>query len=292
MEGARSILLSITGGRDLSLWEVNESAKAVAEAAHPDANIIFGAMVDNKLDDQVWVTVVATGYGRPPRRRLARAPGRAARSTARVAGPLPRIARGPAARTARASRGSAGCRAGETPRRSTSTCRNSSASDAQLRAVRWPARVQLGVIAAGHPRVRRHGADVLRDGGNAVDAAIAAMLASLRLRAAAHRPRRRRLHAGGRSPTAEPVLLDFFVEAPGRGADLALRAELVPISVSFGDAIQVFNIGAASVGAYGLPAGLCEAVARFGVVPLSELVAPAAAARPRRRRAQRRNRLT
>jgi cell division protein FtsZ len=70
MEGARSILLSITGGRDLSLWEVNESAKAVAEAAHPDANIIFGAMVDEKLDDQVWVTVVATGYGdgRPRRR--------------------------------------------------------------------------------------------------------------------------------------------------------------------------------------------------------------------------------
>jgi cell division protein FtsZ len=63
MEGAHSILLSITGGRDLSLWEVNESAKAVAEAAHPDANIIFGAMVDEKLDDQVWVTVVATGYG-------------------------------------------------------------------------------------------------------------------------------------------------------------------------------------------------------------------------------------
>ncbi len=63
MEGARSILLSITGGRDMSLWEVNESAKAVAEAAHPDANIIFGAMVDDKLEDQVWVTVVATGYG-------------------------------------------------------------------------------------------------------------------------------------------------------------------------------------------------------------------------------------
>ncbi|HEX8120452.1 MAG TPA: cell division protein FtsZ [Solirubrobacteraceae bacterium] len=64
MEGARSILLSITGGRDLSLWEVNEAAKAVAEAAHPDANIIFGAMVDDKLaDDVCWVTVVATGYG-------------------------------------------------------------------------------------------------------------------------------------------------------------------------------------------------------------------------------------
>jgi cell division protein FtsZ len=69
MEGARSILLSITGGKDLSLWEVNEAAKAVAAAAHPDANIIFGAMVDENLDDQVWVTVVATRYGDVPKRR-------------------------------------------------------------------------------------------------------------------------------------------------------------------------------------------------------------------------------
>jgi cell division protein FtsZ len=69
MDGARSILLSITGGADLSLWEVNEAAKAVAEAAHPDANIIFGAMVDDRLEDQVWVTVVATGYGGPSSRR-------------------------------------------------------------------------------------------------------------------------------------------------------------------------------------------------------------------------------
>jgi cell division protein FtsZ len=62
LEGARGILLSITGGRDLSLWEVNEAAKEVQEAAHPDANIIFGAMLDDKLDDEVWITVVATGY--------------------------------------------------------------------------------------------------------------------------------------------------------------------------------------------------------------------------------------
>ena len=63
MEGAHSILLSITGGRDLSLWEINEAAKTVSAAAHPDANIIFGAMVDETLEDQVWVTVVATRYG-------------------------------------------------------------------------------------------------------------------------------------------------------------------------------------------------------------------------------------
>jgi cell division protein FtsZ len=76
LEGAKSILLSITGGGDLSLWEVNEAAQAVAEAAHPEANIIFGAMVDDKLVEQVWVTVVATGYGdkRVPRRDE-RAPG-------------------------------------------------------------------------------------------------------------------------------------------------------------------------------------------------------------------------
>jgi cell division protein FtsZ len=71
MEGARSILLSITGGADLSLVEVSEAAKVVGEAAHPDANIIFGANVDEELSDQVWVTVVATrfdGRATPPRR--------------------------------------------------------------------------------------------------------------------------------------------------------------------------------------------------------------------------------
>ncbi|WP_372788882.1 cell division protein FtsZ [Paraconexibacter sp.] len=74
MEGARKILLSITAGRDLSLWEVNEAAKAVAEAAHPEANIIFGAMVDEKLEDQVWVTVVATGFTGQGQRASARRP--------------------------------------------------------------------------------------------------------------------------------------------------------------------------------------------------------------------------
>jgi cell division protein FtsZ len=70
MDGARSILLSITGGADLSLVEVSEAAKVVGEAAHPDANIIFGANVDEELSDQIWVTVVATrfdGLGAPRR---------------------------------------------------------------------------------------------------------------------------------------------------------------------------------------------------------------------------------
>jgi cell division protein FtsZ len=76
LEGAHGILLSITGGRDLSLWEVNEAAKEVQQAAHPQANIIFGAMLDDKLEDEVWITVVATGYGdRPPASERARRDG-------------------------------------------------------------------------------------------------------------------------------------------------------------------------------------------------------------------------
>jgi cell division protein FtsZ len=70
VDGARSILLSITGGDDLSLVEVSEAAKVVGEAAHSDANIIFGANIDEELHDQVWVTVVATrfdGKTPPPR---------------------------------------------------------------------------------------------------------------------------------------------------------------------------------------------------------------------------------
>ena len=92
VEGARSILLSITGGRDLSLWEVNEAAKAVAEAAHPDANIIFGAMVDENVVDQVWVTVVATGYGERPSARAGS--GWDTARAAREADAEPRVTRG------------------------------------------------------------------------------------------------------------------------------------------------------------------------------------------------------
>ena len=92
----------------------------------------------------------------------------------------------------------------------------------------------------------------------------------------------------GRAPgAASPVLLDFFVEAPGRGADIAARAELVPISVSFGDAVQMFNIGAASVGTYGMPAGLCEASRAVRADPAGRAGRAGGQARPRRRRAQR-----
>src|SRR6059036_4035907 len=67
--GARGILLSIAGGDDLSLFEVNEAAEVVRQAATDDTNIIFGATIDERLTGQVWVTVVATGLGRGARAR-------------------------------------------------------------------------------------------------------------------------------------------------------------------------------------------------------------------------------
>jgi cell division protein FtsZ len=66
--GATGILLSIAGGDDLSLIEVNEAAEAIRAAAMDDTNIIFGATVDDRLTGQVWVTVVATGFGGRGRR--------------------------------------------------------------------------------------------------------------------------------------------------------------------------------------------------------------------------------
>jgi cell division protein FtsZ len=69
--GAKGILLSIAGGDDLSLFEVNEAAEVVRGAATDDTNIIFGATVDDRLTGQVWVTVVATGFGsRAAQRRI------------------------------------------------------------------------------------------------------------------------------------------------------------------------------------------------------------------------------
>jgi len=135
---------------------------------------------------------------------------------------------------------------------------------------------EIGVIAAGHELSARAGADALRAGGNAVDAVIAAMLTAF-----CCEPLLTGLGAGGYmlvvSGAGEPVLLDFFVEMPGRGSPPGGAAELVPVEISFGDAAQVFNIGPASVGAYGVPAGVAAASERFGRMPLGALTAPAAA---------------
>ena len=135
--------------------------------------------------------------------------------------------------------------------------------------------MQRGVCAAGHPLSAEAGARVLRAGGNAVDAAVAAMLTSWVAEPLLTGP-----GAGGYLLVAgageEPVLLDFFVAAPGLGADASHRADLVAVEVDFGDAFQVFNVGAASCGVPGNPAGVAEAARRWGTMPLSELAAPAA----------------
>jgi gamma-glutamyltranspeptidase / glutathione hydrolase len=133
-----------------------------------------------------------------------------------------------------------------------------------------------GVVAAGHPLTAKAGAQILRAGGNAVDAALAAMVASF-----VCEPQLTGLGAGGYMLVAEPgqapALLDFFVAAPGEGADVSARAPLVPAEVFFEAAAQVFHVGAASCGAYGTPAGICEAHRRFATFPLADLVAPGAA---------------
>jgi gamma-glutamyltranspeptidase/glutathione hydrolase len=133
-----------------------------------------------------------------------------------------------------------------------------------------------GIVAAGHPLTAEAGAGILRAGGNAVDAALASLLASFMTE-----PLLTGLGAGGymlvAPPGGEPVLLDFMVEAPGRGADPAARAALDAIVVDFGDAVQTFHIGASSCGVYGMPSGVEAAARRFGSLPLSDLAAPAIA---------------
>ena len=62
IDGAHGVLLSISGGSDLGLFEINEAARLVQEAAHPEANIIFGAVIDDALGDEVRVTVIAAGF--------------------------------------------------------------------------------------------------------------------------------------------------------------------------------------------------------------------------------------
>jgi gamma-glutamyltranspeptidase/glutathione hydrolase len=136
-----------------------------------------------------------------------------------------------------------------------------------------------GVVAAGHPLTAEAGADVLRAGGNAVDAAVAAVLMSFVAEAPLTGP-----GAGGFMVVharGENHLLDFFVAAPGLGQEEREPGELVPIDVRFSeDAVQRFNIGAASCGAYGTTVGLAETLRRFGSVSLGDLTAaPARAAR-------------
>jgi gamma-glutamyltranspeptidase/glutathione hydrolase len=128
-----------------------------------------------------------------------------------------------------------------------------------------------GAVAAGHPLTAEAGARVLREGGNAVDAAVAAVLTSFVTESPLTG-----LGAGGFMlvhTADEDALLDFFVEMPGRSVERT--SELVPVEILFDGTAQIFNIGAASCGVPGTAAGLAEALARFGSAPLEALAAPA-----------------
>jgi gamma-glutamyltranspeptidase / glutathione hydrolase len=136
-----------------------------------------------------------------------------------------------------------------------------------------------GVVAAGHPLTAQAGADVLRAGGNAVDAAVAAVLMSFVAESPLTGPGAGGfmvVHAGG-----ESHVLDFFVAAPGLGLEKPEPGALVPVDVRFSeDAVQRFNVGPASCGAYGTTLGLAETLERFGGARLADLTAaPARAAR-------------
>jgi gamma-glutamyltranspeptidase/glutathione hydrolase len=127
-----------------------------------------------------------------------------------------------------------------------------------------------GVIAAGHPLTAEAGARVLRDGGNAVDAAVAAVLMSWVAEPSLTGP-----GAGGfmlvHTPAAEDVLLDFFVAAPGLGSDQE-AGELKAFDVAFTDEVtQTFHAGPASCGVYGTLKGVADAVERFGSMSLADL---------------------
>ena len=131
MEGAHGVLLSISGGSDLGLFEINEAASLVSDAAHADANIIFGAVIDDALGDEVRVTVIAAGFdsGRPSQRKDA----------------------GAAARTG--GRGGPAAPAGLSPYRRPRRRRRCTSAAGERRVV--AADGQLAVGAAGRRRRRR-----------------------------------------------------------------------------------------------------------------------------------------
>jgi cell division protein FtsZ len=89
MEGAQGVLMSIAGGSDLGLFEINEAASLVQDSAHPDANIIFGTVIDDSLGDEVRVTVIAAGFDAVSARSktMATTPATAAASTTGPAAP-------------------------------------------------------------------------------------------------------------------------------------------------------------------------------------------------------------
>src|SRR2546423_19575 len=132
-----------------------------------------------------------------------------------------------------------------------------------------------GAIAAGHPLTADAGARVLAEGGNAVDACIAAAFASWVTESPLTGPGGGGFMLVHRGHDRGARLLDFFVDVPGRGLEPRERRAMDDIDVSFGDSTQVFHIGPPSCTVPGAPAGLEEAHRAFGTLPWRELLAPA-----------------
>ncbi|HLY68018.1 MAG TPA: cell division protein FtsZ, partial [Chloroflexota bacterium] len=76
MTGAKGVLFNLTGGTDLALWEVNEAAEIINKAADPEANIIFGAVIDPRLEGEILITLIATGFGEAHMQKPIRLPTR------------------------------------------------------------------------------------------------------------------------------------------------------------------------------------------------------------------------
>jgi len=259
IRGASGIVLSIAGGDDLALVEVTEAAAIVREAATDDANIIFGASVDPDLTGQF--------LGDRDRHRLRRRPrdgGRAAadddhRHRHRL------VATGSPARACAEVRGiGRPRRAGVPPQPLGSPV---------VRRSQMPR--SGGAIAAGHPESARVGAEILAAGGNAVDACVAAGIASWIAEPTVagpggggfmlvHHPRR-----------AGAVAYDFFTAVPGLDATGRPIAPLEELRVEFGTTTQLFLVGPGSCAVPGNAVGMHEAHRRAGRLPFAQLVEPA-----------------
>ena len=269
MEGARSILLSITGGTRPVAVGGQRGRQGGGRGGPPRRQHHL------RRDGRREARRPGVGDGRGHRLRTASAAAGARAAPAPARGEREQPSE-PLREPARRAAGRAAC----------ATAAPSSTSRVRARRARvhphgdsrrpWPG-TQLGVIAAGHPRdARGPGADVLREGGNAVDAALGAMLASFACEPLLTGLGAGRLHAGRRARPASRRCWTSSSRRPGAGPTPAARSELVPIGVSFGDADPgVQHRRGVGRRRTGCRPGLCEALGA---------VRPRAAGRAGRRR--------
>ena len=206
VEGATGILLNITGGRDLGLFEVNEAAEIVQGAADANANIIFGSVIDERMGDEVRVTVIATGFdhGRARPRQAREETRRSAAAATATARRASSARRWRSATTRSTSRPSCGRRRGGRAERSNRPSRREPAAGAlagrgapataeppRLRSFRCLSGSARGVAAHGRRGALRHGPEGRPVASSARDSPWPSPAASGRCRAAAQGARER-----------------------------------------------------------------------------------------------------